>query len=117
MNADRIFLSLIICSSALGCHSGPKPAPSFAEQVSNAHGYDSWKSQAALVGDVHVQFENGATFDAHFTYDVKQNRVRMLLPDETILVFDGQNAWVSPSTYWKLERDEYIQRRYTKPFW
>jgi hypothetical protein len=85
----------------LGCARTPKPTPPLWQQISEAHDVDSWRKHTALSGDIHIEFVGRPAFDARFIYDIKTGRVRMQLADDTILVFDGTNAWVSPasSTY------------------
>jgi hypothetical protein len=93
-----IFCIVTALCLGLGCHSKPVQHATLAEQISHAHDASDWRLQRALTGDIHAEFESEASFDAKFTYEISSGRVRMLLPDDTVLVFDGQTAWVSPAS-------------------
>ena len=86
-----------------GCSSTPKPPPSFQARIAKAHGYGWWSDKrGSLAADIHVTFladnpDNNRFFDARFTYDIQTGKTRMQLADDTIIVFDGQRAWVSPA--------------------
>jgi len=80
-----------------GCRSGPGVEPPLDRRIANAHDIVEWNRYRALRGDVHVHFEGSAAFDATFTYDIATGRVRMQTADDSILVFDGRQAWVSPA--------------------
>jgi hypothetical protein len=94
--ARTLFLLLIV-TSLIGCHSKPAPRP-LQERLADAHGEDSYRRQTSLGADIHVEMDDGKVFDARITYDLKAGRCRMQLADNTILVWDGQRAWVSPPT-------------------
>jgi hypothetical protein len=88
---------LVLVTLLAGCHS-PKPSRPLVERIGLAHGADLFQRQDGMAGDIHLAFTDGTAFDAHFTCDLKTGRARMQLADESILVFDGRDAWVHPST-------------------
>lgn len=104
---------------AAGCASAKKEPPSFGQRIAKAHGYTWWKGKHdALAADVHLTIldENpdlNRFFDAHFTYDCSTGKTRMQLADNTIIVWDGQKAWVSPATS-KVQKAKFMVR--TWPF-
>lgn len=93
-----IFSIITTLFLGLGCHSKSIQPTTLAEQISHANNASDWRLQRALTGDIHADFESQPSFDARFTYEISSGRVRMLLPDDTVLVFDGQTAWVSPTS-------------------
>lgn len=96
--AVRIALALQLLASLAGCHSGPKAPKPLLQMIEEAHGLANWKDNAALAGDLHIEVENRPPLDLRFTYELKTGRTRMQLADNTILVWDGQKAWVSPAS-------------------
>ena len=96
-----ILLSLLVF--AIGCHSKPTGPLTFSQRLAEAHNTRDWKDKAALAGDLHVEVinegqEQSTSLDFHFTYEIATGKVRMQLADNTILVYDGQSAWVSPAS-------------------
>jgi hypothetical protein len=93
---NRIMLVIALLALA-GCHSQQAPKP-LDVLISEAHGFDRWNRHDTLEGDIHVAFQDGAQFDAHFIYELQTGRTRMQLADESILIYDGQNSWVFPAS-------------------
>ena len=89
---------LLICCIAMGCARTPKPTPPLWEQISEAHDSEAFRKHTALSGDIHIDFVGRPAFDARFIYEIKTGRTRMQLADDTILVFDGHDAWVAPAS-------------------
>lgn len=81
-----------------GCQSTPKTPPSLAQRVGEAHGIEMYNAMDGMEGDIHVIFNEGLQFDAHFSTDLTTGKTRMVLLDDTILVNDGKNCWISPAT-------------------
>ncbi len=88
-------LCLLFVLMLVGCHSAPAAKP-LEQRIADAHGWDKYKAQAALSGDVHVAFKDGSQFDAHFIHDLKTGKTRMQMADESVLVLDGKRVWVWP---------------------
>lgn len=93
----RLPLLLLVALTLAGCHTKKAPPP-LQERLVDEHGEDSYRRQDALGADIHVAMEDGQVFDARITYDLRNGRCRMQLPDNSIRVWDGQRAWVSPPT-------------------
>ncbi len=92
-----IVLPAVLCS--IGCQGGSPRQRTLPEQLAHAHGTRLWQTRPALAGDIHVETLNNLSyFDAQFTYEIRTGRVRMQLIDDTILVHDGRQVWVSPAS-------------------
>jgi hypothetical protein len=91
-------LPLMTLALLAGCQSKPAAPLSFAAQVGQAHGIDEWRSRPALVGDLFVQFEGQETLWMRFVHEMQTRRTRMTLEDGTVMVFDGQKAWIAPAS-------------------
>jgi hypothetical protein len=92
----RLAVALVFMAMLAGCQSrqaGPRP---LAQRIEEAHGIGAWEHRRALVGDMHIQIDDRPALDMRFIYDINTGRTRMQLADDTILVWDGQQAWVSP---------------------
>jgi len=88
-----VFAPIVLSCS---CAPQPRPQPTFAQRISEAHGVDQWRRQDALAGDLHVEWGDGQTLNLSFLIDIKGGRTRMLLADGTGLLWDGQDVWVWP---------------------
>ena len=97
MTAQRLFATLLFLLPLAGCHSQPATR-TLLEKIDEVHGLAYWKDNPALGGDLHIEVEGRPPLDLRFTYDIKTGRTRMQLADDTILVWDGQKAWVSPAS-------------------
>ncbi|MGB3179999.1 MAG: hypothetical protein WBB45_01320 [Cyclobacteriaceae bacterium] len=71
---------------------------SFAESIGIAHGDDTWNSHQAIQGDITVVFNGSERIKGNMIAETSVGRVRIELMDSTILVWDGNKAWVSPDT-------------------
>jgi hypothetical protein len=87
---------MLLASLAAGCHTAPKSTPTPIEALGKAHGLESLRSSDALSGDLHIVLEK-QRFDARFTADLRSDRFRMQLADDTIIVYDGKDIWISPA--------------------
>lgn len=81
-----------------GCHSKPKAPPTLGELVGEAHGLDNWRYQRALRGLLFVKMESQPQLEANFCYEVESGKVRLELPDKTVVVYDGKQTWVAPES-------------------
>lgn len=73
------------------------PGVQLAHAIEQAHGLDAWRDRAAVQFDLSGRFGD-QPFNAHFLYEIGSTRTRMLLPDGTKVVWDGEQAWVSPAS-------------------
>lgn len=99
MLAVRLLIALttlFLC----GCTRANDAPLSLSSQIAQAHGADTPRSRTGLAGAIHLELALPAPrfFDARFTHDLRHGRTRLLLADETVLVWDGHHAWVSPPT-------------------
>ncbi|MBI4483180.1 MAG: hypothetical protein HY652_09840 [Acidobacteria bacterium] len=65
-------------------------------EVGRAHGLEAWRAKKALRADLLI--ESRSRLEGELLLEVNTGRVRMALRDGTLLIFDGQNAWVSPAS-------------------
>lgn len=70
---------------------------SFADNIEQAHGMKVWQKMKAVEADMVLKFGGNEALNCKLIYDMHTSKVRMELKDGTILVFDGEHAWVSPS--------------------
>ena len=74
------------------------PATAFAQRIERAHGMDAWQNKQALKTDLVVHFGGAELVNGTMIYDMHTSRVRMEMTNGTTLIFDGEKAWVSPSS-------------------
>jgi hypothetical protein len=73
------------------------PAQEFAAAIEQAHGVDAWRVRRALQTGIVVEFGGRTAIDGTMLAETTGARSRFELKDGTILVFDGERAWVSPA--------------------
>ncbi len=69
-----------------------------ARRIEAAHGKPAWTLKAAVACDITVNYGGGVMLSGSMTYEPGGSRVRIETEDGATLVFDGERAWVSPST-------------------
>lgn len=74
----------------------PSRSDAFARRIEHAHGIDSWQEQTAVAADIVIHFGGADMFDGSMLYDHHSGRVRMEMEDGTVMVFDGEKAWITP---------------------
>ncbi|MGE5612171.1 MAG: hypothetical protein ACM359_23185 [Bacillota bacterium] len=97
----RLFGMVLVCVAlgvAGGCKSKPKAPPTVEQLVGVAHGLDNWRYQRALRGLLFVKMESQPQVEADFYYEVDSGKVRLELPDKTVVVYDGKQTWVAPES-------------------
>ncbi|MEZ5332853.1 MAG: hypothetical protein R2991_12565 [Thermoanaerobaculia bacterium] len=81
------------------CTAGPAPAQrdsQLAERVEAASGGAAWNARSAVRVPLRVEFGGKTILDGVMTTDTAAGRSRFEIDDGTLLVFDGESAWVSP---------------------
>ncbi len=82
----------------------PPPRPNdpfsrqFATPIEAAHGLAAWNRQTALSADMVGTFGGVVRNQGTMLFRTDSTAARFDFSDGTLLVFDGQHAWVSPST-------------------
>lgn len=78
---------------------GPSRAAAerFAQPIETAHGLSAWQGRQALQADFTITFGDKTYLKGTMLFDTPVGRVRMEVADGTVLVFDGQDAWISPA--------------------
>lgn len=77
-----------------------KEMPSLEDIVSatkKAHGIDRWDQADSLKADVVVNFGDKTMAEGTFTFQAHGPKARYDMSDDTVVVFDGQTAWVTPA--------------------
>ncbi len=69
-----------------------------ARRIEAAHGKAAWDAKAAVACDIAVTYGGGVMFAGSMIYEPAGGRVRMETNDGAVLVFDGERAWLSPSS-------------------
>jgi len=69
----------------------------FASTIGEAHGIDAYRSQQAVQADLTVNFGGGVALQGVVTFDTPVGKSRIETADGTVMVLDGQDAYVSPS--------------------
>lgn len=68
-----------------------------ADYVMRDHGVQVWRQKSALQADLVITLAGRPALEGTMIYDITHGRVRLALKDETTLVHDGHQAWVSPA--------------------
>lgn len=69
----------------------------FTDSIANAHGIEAYREHAVLQVDTVVTFGGKVRIDGVMTFDTPVGKTRIENKDGTVMVFDGQNAWVAPA--------------------
>ncbi|WP_428389677.1 hypothetical protein [Mucisphaera sp.] len=99
-------LTLPLIGLAAGCQ-GPQPTadeavtvqppkPAVVEAIELAHGAELYHEKSAVQADFEVVFGGNNLIAGTMLFNNEVSKARMDLEDGTVLVFDGNNAWVSP---------------------
>ena len=106
MNANRGLLAgplIALVISAGGCEmnlSGTELASSpdiLAKRVEKAHGITGWRNIEVIACDITVYFGGQKALEGSMEFAPHANLSRIETADGTIMVFDGQRAWISPA--------------------
>lgn len=74
-----------------------RDALAFVQRMEAAHGGSVWNREEGISAHIAVDFGDKRVIDGRFIFDTALSRVRADLRDGTVLVFDGQDAWVYPA--------------------
>ncbi len=77
--------------------SSSAPVSGFAGPIEQAHRSQAWRSKKALRANLRVDFGGQTILDGSLLMDTPGGLSRIELKDGTVAVFDGREAWVSPS--------------------
>lgn len=80
----------------------PRPSDPFSQQfatpIEQAHGLQAWNGKTALSADMVATFGGTVRNQGTLLFRTDSSASRYDFSDGTLLVFDGKDAWVSPST-------------------
>jgi len=65
------------------------------QATKKAHGIDSWDKADSLKADVVVNFGEKTMAEGTFTFQAHGPKARYDMSDGTVVVFDGETAWVT----------------------
>ncbi len=69
----------------------------FADSISTAHGIEAYRSHQAVRADITVTFGGKTMLKGVVTFDTPVGKSRIETEDGTVMVFDGKDAWVTPT--------------------
>lgn len=69
----------------------------FAAMIEDAHGLAAWQANKAVRAHVKVELGGKIMIQGTMLFDTPVGKSRIELDDGTVMVFDGQDAWVSPN--------------------
>lgn len=67
------------------------------QATKKAHGIDRWDQADSLKADVVVNFGGETKAEGTFTFQAHGPKARYDMSDGTVVVFDGETAWVTPA--------------------
>ncbi len=84
-------------AGAADAEGGNDTDQGFVSSIEKAHGAQAWRSKQAVSADLTIDFGGQRMLEGTMIFDTAVGRSRMELADGTVLVFDGETAWVSPA--------------------
>lgn len=69
---------------------------SFGKQIARAHGIWKWNTYRCIQTDIQITFGGQSILQGTLLTDRHAGKVRIVLTDGTVLVFDGKDVWMSP---------------------
>ncbi len=72
-------------------------ALAFLNQMTEAHNMEAYQARTAVQADFAIAFPGAFELAGTMTFDTPVGKARLDLDDGTAVVFDGQNAWVTPA--------------------
>ena len=69
----------------------------FAAVIETAHGLTAWQANKAVKAHIELVWGGQTMLQGTMLFDTPVGKSRIELDDGTVMVFDGQDAWVSPS--------------------
>jgi len=73
------------------------PSSDFAQRIETAHGLAAWQAHKAVRAHIKIEMGGQSVLQGTMLFDTPVGKSRIKLDDGTVMVFDGQDAWVSPS--------------------
>lgn len=82
----------------LATPAGAEDAAGFAAAIERAHGIESWRGKRALEADLEVEMGGTKVLAGRLLMRPDTSASRLTLADGTVMVWNGKDAWVSPSS-------------------
>ena len=94
-----MLLTGIIATPSIGAEKTTTlPAgETFAQVFETAHGLKAWQAQKAVQAQFKIELGGQIVLEGTMLFNTPVGKSRIELEDGTLMVFDGQDAWVSPS--------------------
>ena len=89
---------LLTCFVALLPAASEMQTKELADLIAKQHGLDNWLKHKALKAHVTVKFGGSIAIDHDFTFTINGVEARMDGSDGSFVIYDGSDAWLSPST-------------------
>jgi hypothetical protein len=96
--AGALLASLTACAGVSGRELDARMPDLLAQRIETAHGMQAWPAAAVLAADLTIYFGDQKALEGSMHYAPHRNLVRIEGPDGTLMVFDGERAWVSPAS-------------------
>ena len=85
------------CATVESPDTANTPETLLAREVALAHGVRAWNDKQVLKSDLAISFGGNQVLVGTMWFHVHDGRCRIERADGVVLVFDGNDAWVSPS--------------------
>jgi len=76
----------------------PSLENAFAEGVEKTHNKQHFMSHQAISYDLNVVFKGSEPLDAKVTMLTNSTKIKMVFPDSSAVIYDGNNVYVTPKT-------------------
>lgn len=92
-------LSTLVCLISIGTLQADDVTAHghFVGTIGEAHGIDTYRSHDAVRADLTIHFGGNVVLSGVLTFDTPVGKARIETKDGTVMVLDGQDAWVSPA--------------------
>jgi len=83
------------CASASSAKPSTHAKPAIVKSIEKAHNAADWRANQAVQADIVVNFGGRAALQGVVTFSTDASRARIVRPDGSTVVFDGNTAWVA----------------------
>lgn len=98
MRLTSMTMAMVVCAlSGIATGDEGRFAAEYAGPIEQSHGIDDWRKQAAVAYDIVIEFGGKKAFEAKTIYEIGSERVRIETVDGVVMVWDGEDAYVSPA--------------------
>lgn len=91
------FMLTAIAAKPAHAEKTPPFDEAFVGPIETAHGLATWQANKAVQAHIKIELGGQTVLEGTMLFDTPVGKSRIELDDGTVMVFDGQDAWVSPS--------------------